>query len=134
MAHRFTTGDDWRMEELLHVRIAFVSRLPLTWRTDLTISLFFRAMMIAGKTPVVDVTNATITASSAGNNTVPALSFWQVVQSYFSTNTTSTVPLGGGETVVAHPGIIRRIIGAVVARKTGPLKQIASGMFTSWTR
>jgi hypothetical protein len=91
-------------------------------------------MMIAGKTPVVEVTNTTITASSAGNSSAPALSFWQVVQSYFSSNTTSTVPLGAGETVVAHPGIIRRIIGAVVARKTGPLKQIVSGLFTSWTK
>lgn len=90
--------------------------------------------MIAGKNPVIDVSNATAEVTSVGNSTEPGLSFWQAFQSYFTLNTTtSAMSTNAGDAVAPNSGSIMRIIRAVVARQMMISKVGLGGLFNGWT-
>lgn len=107
-------GHDRSVAELFPLWFSIVSTSPLrTYPRSHKLCLDFRAMMVAGRTPVVTNSNGTTAIQHEGNATVQALSFWQVFQSFFDSNSPSVAEPTTAGMADTNAGIVRRIFGAL---------------------
>jgi hypothetical protein len=70
-------------------------------------------MMVAGRTPVVANPNGTTVIQHEGNAAAQALSFWQIFQSFFDSNSASVAEQTTAGMTETNAGIVRRVFAAL---------------------
>lgn len=102
-------GHDRSVAKLFPLWFSIVSTSPLrTYLRPHKSCLDLRAMMVAGRTPVVANANGTTVIQHQGNATAQALSFWQIFQSFFDSNSASVAEQTTAGMTETNAGIVRR--------------------------